>query len=144
MAQIVYPYFNFQIPPSRPFPNGQTLKKPMAFATLMASNGESLRCMVLLDTGADSCLFPLALAIALKIDVLSLPSTLTGGVGSSSNVTYYDKIRIDLGNGIMFMAYAGFTEGMNSHGIGLLGQEGFFDTYDVVFSRAKGTATIEA
>ncbi len=115
----------------------------MAISTLTASSGEGLRCVVLLDTGADSCLFPLAIAISLKIDVLSLPNHLTGGVGSNSNVTYYDKIRIDLGNGIAFNTYAGFTEGLNSHGIGLLGQEGFFDHYDVAFSHVRGIALVE-
>jgi hypothetical protein len=87
--------------------------------------------------------FHLALAIALKLDVLSLPKNLTGGVGSSANVTYYDHLTIDLGNDIEVTAYVGFTEGMNADGIGLLGQEGFFTKYDVMFSRSGGFATID-
>ena len=143
MAQITYSYRTVQVPASAPFPQGQTLHKPMTIATLTAASGERLRCLVLLDTGADSCVFPLAMAIALKIDVLSLPKNITGGVGSNSNVTYYDNLSIDLDNGVVFSAYVGFTEGMDPHGIGLLGQEGFFDRYDVTFSHRGKTATLE-
>ncbi len=88
-------------------------------------------------------MFPLALAIALKLDVLSLPNTLTGGVGAAANVTYYDDVTIDIGNGIVCSTYAGFTDGMNSHGIGLLGQEGFFSLYDVRFSHRMATFSVE-
>lgn len=89
------------------------------------------------------CLLPLALAIALELDVLSLPKTMTGGVGSTTNVTYYANVTIDIGNGISFAAYAGFTEAMNAHGIGLLGQADFFSVYDVAFCQKQGSFVIE-
>jgi hypothetical protein len=126
MPKVAYPFTKFPIAPNDPYPQGQTALRPIALATLTAENGESLRCVVLLDTGADSCVFPLVMAIALKLDVLSLPKAMTGGVGTSTNVTYYTNLTIDIGNGIAFKAYSGFTEGMNAQGIGLLGQAGFF------------------
>jgi hypothetical protein len=73
-----------------------------------------------------ACLFPLSLAILLKIDVLALPKAFTGGVGSQSNSTYYDSLTIDLGNGIDFTSYVGFTQGMDAVGFGLLGQNWLF------------------
>jgi hypothetical protein len=142
MAEIKFPYVQIQIPASTPYPQGQNVRRPMAIASLTASNGESLRCFVCVDTGADACIFPLQFAIALKIDVLTLPSTLTGGVGSNSNVTYYDTIQIDLGQGISFSAYVGFTEALNIQGIGLLGQDGFFSAYDVHFSHRQAIFTV--
>ena len=95
------------------------------------------------DSGADDCLFPLSLAIMLKLDVLQLPKAMTGGVGSQTNTTYYDNLTIDMGNGIVFAAYAGFTQGMDSVGLGLLGQSGFFDTYIVEFRHCDKIFTVE-
>ena len=95
------------------------------------------------DSGADDCLFPLTLAIMLKLDVLQLPKAMTGGVGSQTNTTYYDKISIDMGNGIVFNTYAGFTQGMDSVGLGLLGQSGFFESYVVEFRHCDKTFSVE-
>jgi hypothetical protein len=100
--------------------------------------------MVLPDSGADACLFPLSLAILLKLDVLKLPKALTGGVGSQANVTYYDTIAIDLGSGIAFTAYSGFTNGVDSIGLGLLGQAGFFEQFRVEFQHKQKVFTIES
>ncbi len=68
---------------------------------------------------------------------------MTSGVGSDSNVTYYDTLTINLGSGIVFPAYVGFTQGMDAIGLGLLGQDGFFDKYNVEFRNAEGIFTIE-
>jgi hypothetical protein len=100
--------------------------------------------MVLPDSGADACLFPLSLALLLKLDVLRLPKALTGGVGSQANVTFYDTITIDLGNGILFSAYSGFTQGLDSIGLGLLGQAGFFEHYTVEFQHKQKIFTVES
>src|ERR1700688_735252 len=109
MPKVAYPFLKRSIPANDPFPQGQVVCRPWTLATLTAPNGESLRCIVCLDTGADACLFPLVMAIALKLDVLSLPKAMTGGVGTTANVTYYANITIDIGNGISFPAYAAFT-----------------------------------
>jgi hypothetical protein len=83
------------------------------------------------------------MGIALKLNVLTLPKTTTGGVGSSTNVTYYTTINIDIGNGISFPAYVGFMEALNGQGIGLLGQADFFSVYDVHFSHKQKICTID-
>ena len=100
-----------------------------------------MRCRVCIDTGADQCLFPLVFAVALGIDVLNLPRTNTGGVGAS-NVTLFAPLTVDLGQGINFTCQVGFTSGMDMHGIGLLGQEGFFSNYDVHFSHKNSVLTV--
>ena len=101
------------------------------------------RLPVLLDSGADACVLPLNLATTLGLDVLRLPKAFTNGVGSQANVTYYDKLNFDLGSGIVFSAYVGFTQGMDAIGLGLLGQDGFFDQYHVEFRHSQGTFTVE-
>jgi len=96
------------------------------------------------DSGADACLFPLSLTILLKIDILKMPKGLTGGVGSSANMTYYDTLTFNLGHGLVFSAYTGFTEAMDKMGIGLLGQDGFFEHHRVEFLLSEKTFTIES
>ena len=142
MAKATYPYVGFPLPSNEAHPEGRTAFRPLAFATITASNGQSLRWLVLPGSGADSCLFPLTLAILLKLDVLKLPKTTTRGVGSASNLTYFDNVAVDLGNGISFKSYVGFTEGMDQVGLGLLGQEGFFEYYRVEFMYSEKSFTI--
>src|ERR1035441_137092 len=122
MAIATFPYISLPLPAAEAHPQGSIAYRPLAFATITASNGASTRCIVMPDSGADACLFPLRLAIFLKLDVLSLPKGLTGGVGSSANTTYWDTIAVDLGHGIVFSVYTGFTQGMDQMGLGLLGQ----------------------
>jgi hypothetical protein len=143
MAKSIFRYVPFPITASDVHPQGATAHRPVALAKITASNGNSVRWIVMPDSGADDCLFPLSLAIMLKLDVLQLPKAMTGGVGSQTNTTYYDNLTIDMGSGIVFAAYAGFTQGMDSVGLGLLGQSGFFDTYLVEFRHCDKIFTVE-
>ncbi len=58
----------------------------------------------------------------------------SSGVGNSENDTWHDTLTIKLDRGLEFTAYVGFTEGLEDAGFGLLGQDGFFSKYDVLFS----------
>jgi hypothetical protein len=144
MAKATFPYIAIPIAASQAHPNGTIAGRPYAFATITAENGESFRWIVLPDSGADACLFPLSVAIMLKLDVSKLPTAMTGGVGTQSNTTYYADLLIDMGEGIVFQAYAGFTRGMESVGVGLLGQSGFFDSHNVEFRHKEKIFTIES
>jgi hypothetical protein len=143
MPKVSFAYTPVELSASEPYPHGITMYRPLMMATVTASNGKALQWLVMPDSGADACLFPMSLAVLLKLNIPSLPKTLTGGVGSSANVTYYDTISINLQNGIEFKAFVGFTEGMDGVGFGLLGQDGFFDKYDVEFLRHNKLFTIE-
>ena len=142
MAIVQFPYSRIQLPASSSHPQGRQLRRPTVVASITAQNGKRVRYFMWLDTGADACLFPTALATMLGIDYLKLPSTLTAGVGSASNITYYANVNVDLGQGVSADVYAGFTEGMNAHGMGLLGQSGFFEKFDVHFSHKSGLFTV--
>jgi hypothetical protein len=133
MPQFTYNYTSFKIPPSPAFPNGQTIYRPLLLATLKATNGKIFRSLAWPDSGADQCLFPLSLAIALNLDLSKMKRQLTGGVGASENITYYEDLEIDVGNGLKFISYVGFTQGLEAQGTGLLGQSGFFQNFLVTF-----------
>ena len=72
-----------------------------------------------------------------------MPKNLTVGVGSSANTTYYGDLEIDLGYGIRFRSYVGFTSGLDQVGYGLLGQAGFFEYYKVHFHHRERRFCIE-
>jgi hypothetical protein len=99
--------------------------------------------MVMADSGADHCVFPLSFMRGLGLDSALLNSQLTGGLGNASNRTYYAAVEIDLGQGILIKTYAGFTNGLESIGWGLLGQTGFFDQFTVVFDYRAGLFHVE-
>jgi hypothetical protein len=144
MAIARFPYLSFPLLPNEAHPDGSIAHRPLVFATITASSGRSTRCIVMPDSGADACLFPLSLAILLKIDILKLPKGFTGGVGSSKNSIYYDTITFDLGHGLVFSAYTGFAQAMDHMGLGLLGQDGFIESHRVEFLLSEGIFTIES
>jgi hypothetical protein len=143
MIKKTFAYQKCRLAANPAYPQGRDAYSPMIPATIIASNGEWMRCEVLPDSGADHCIFPLDFAKSLKIDVFNLPHAHTGGVGCNTNETYYDWLTIDLGDGINFYSLVGFTQGMNVHGIGLLGQAGFFEYYRVEFLLSQRCFTIE-
>jgi hypothetical protein len=117
--------------------------RPLVDVTVLAPNGEAVQVAALVDSGADFCLFPLTTAGMLSLKVESLPTAITFGVGSVSNLTYFDDLVLDLGNGVIFTTRVGFTEGMDRAGFGLLGQMGFFENYNVEFRYRQRTFTIQ-
>ena len=101
-----------------------------------------MRCYVLLDSGADHCIFPLSFAIGLGMNPLTMKTQKTAGIGSSGNDTYYENVIVQLGP-LKLHVYAGFTAGADSLGLGLLGQDGFFSRYVVRFDHPQKQFHIE-
>lgn len=68
-----------------------------------------------------------------------------GAVGSG--VTYYHNVRIHIqiqGRWVPFVCYAGFLDGLNQFGAGLLGHNGFFDLFEsIVFDTINGTVELK-
>lgn len=82
----------------------------------------------MLDTGADHCVFPESFMAPLGIDPLSAPAESTTGVGAIS-VTRFHTVKIEIAGLLELSVYAGFTDGLESWGIGLLGHRGFIDQF---------------
>ena len=125
------------------FGNESALRPIVEAIPLFAPNGEALRTSALIDSGADFCLFPLNVARVLGLDLNSLSTAQIGGVGNAANLTFYDTLTIELGDGVIFDTRVGFTEGMDRFGFGLLGQKGFFENYNVEFRYRERSFTIE-
>lgn len=133
MAQLIIPYLPVVQPATSLHPNGRIAYRPFVRLKLIAANGRFFEGAGLADSGADACLFPLRFAKYLKLDLSEMPTGLTAGVGSATNVTYYARIAMELGPDLRFESQVGFTEGMDRAGFGLLGQMGFFENYNVEF-----------
>jgi hypothetical protein len=142
MAKVTYPFVANPISATQTEP-ASIAYRPQRPVTITALNGQSVRFLAILDTGADTCVFPLSTAILLGLDVLNSPKAFTGGVGSQSNLTMYERVKIDLGDGISFETRAGFTQGLDAIGLGLLGQTGFFEYFNVEFRHSEKIFTIE-
>lgn len=109
MPWVDLKYTSFSIPPSDPFPLGQTVQRPL-LALRLSAGDKSLDCIACVDSGADHCVFPLSFALALGLNPLTMKRQNTAGVGSAANTTFYQHVAVDWGNG-PFSCYAGFTGG---------------------------------
>jgi hypothetical protein len=155
MPRQTFQYTSVSLPPTAPFPAGHTVYRPLIVSRLTASNGSTLLCFSELDSGADQCVFPVSFALALGLNTLTMKQQMTGGVGSTGNVTYYDDLTIEVGALVSvdgqitfapqftFKVYAGFTAGLDAQGMGLLGECGFFENYVVTFDHKNRYFHIE-
>ena len=80
---------------------------------------------------------------ALGLDPLIAPIEMTQGVGSANVPTHFVNITIDMQGVVQFPVYAGFTTGLDAMGMGLLGQTGFFERFNIHLKQAQKTCFIE-
>lgn len=117
---------------------------------LVAPSGTTFRCMAIVDSGADVCTFPLVFATALGLDPLTMKKQTTTGVGGNA-VAHHENIKIRIsflgadGPNVTteFDVYACFTASMDSLGLGLLGQVGFFENYPTAFHHGAKVFSID-
>src|SRR5712692_6940893 len=99
----------------------------------LVNGAKQFSCYAIVDSGADFCTFPLSFAIQLGLNPLQGRSQPTAGLGSANVPTYFWNLTINLQQLAVFDAYTGFTTGMDAWGLGLLGQDGFFDRFPTQF-----------
>lgn len=95
---------------------------------------------VLIDSGADYCIFSTELAKDLEIP-LQKERVIFMDVGKNKVAGFWGKIEIRLGDK-SYETRAIFAE-ISKFGHGILGQQGFFDHFDVKLSYQKQTINIE-
>ena len=94
---------------------------------------------VLVDSGADVCLFSSGIGEALGIEVKKGRPCEILGVGGKYSVAYFRMVTIVVGEST-FCIEAGFMPDIAGHvmSYGLVGQKGFFDHFVVKFDLLKG------
>ena len=116
---------------------GPTTLRPVIEIKLKSDNN-SLRYEVLVDSGADFCIFNAEAGEALGIDVKKGKMKEVFGVGGKVSLYFLHKVQIE----IMGRAYeieAGFMPDVAGRiaPYGLVGQRGFFENFVVKFDLKK-------
>jgi len=107
----------------------------------LANGQQTVACYAIVDSGADNCVFPLTFVQPLGLDPLLTSAESTSGVGSYAVPTFFWDIVVHLhGTPISFPGRAGFTDGPNRIGLGLLGQDGFFNRFGVRFDLCRSAS----
>ncbi len=95
---------------------------------------------ILIDSGADYCIFHIELAKALGVK-LTKKRTSVRGVGKDKIKGFWGEVEIRLSN-YSYQTRAIFAD-ISDFGHGILGQQGFFDHFDVKLSYQKQEIEIE-
>lgn len=112
-----------------------TIFRPIIRITL--KNGKtSIPLEVLIDSGADICIFSSQIGELLGIDVKKGKAKKVTGVTGESETYYLHPVKLDVG-GWEHPALVGFLETRSSDSYGIVGQIGFFDHFSVKFDYKK-------
>lgn len=116
---------------------GATVIRPVIEIKLK-NNLDSLRYEVLVDSGADFCIFNSEAGEAIGIDIKKGKMQEVFGVGGKSSIYYLHKLQIEVG-GWIHEIEAGFMPDVAGRTMpyGLVGQRGFFENFIVTFDMKK-------
>ncbi len=95
----------------------------------------------LIDSGSDYCIFSLGVAHGLDIKLKSKDKIKFMGIGKEEIEGFKREMGIRIGNKT-YQTKIIFAD-INDTGFGILGQQGFFDHFDVNLSYQKQTVEIE-
>ena len=126
---MIFPYLTFT----------NTIRRPIIDIIIKTDKNFAIY-PVLIDSGADYCIFNVELAKALGIK-LTKKRTSFGGVGKDKIKGFWGEVEIKLGNH-SYPTKTIFAE-ISDFGHGILGQQGFFDHFDVKLSYQKQEIELE-
>lgn len=93
---------------------------------------QTIRYEVLVDSGADTCVFPGDIGRAIGLDIESGEKFELGGVTGKLVVGYIHTVTLKIGNH-SFRIKAGFMDTMRDDAFGMAGQKGLFDHFAIKF-----------
>lgn len=102
----------------------------------VAYHGVSVPYEVLVDSGADACIFDAQLADILGFAVTTGRPHDVSGITGEKETYYIHPVTISVG-GWLFEIEAGFLERIGRFGYGVVGQHGFFDLFAVALDYQK-------
>ncbi len=124
-------YQTFHAAPLEAFSNRNVVLRPVIDVRLLW-NHQSTQYRVLIDSGADFCIFHSEVAEVLEIPVTRGKQITFYGTSGTPQVAYFHDIQIEVGGWPMDL-YCGFSSDMKSLPYGILGQTGFFDQFKIEF-----------
>ena len=137
------PYKAFPIHPSNKIdPKQRELLRPVVQIDLVNKNGDSFGYDVLIDSGADYCLFHASIGQQLGLDIKKGKALGFYGTSGRMQTAYFHEITFSL-QGKSITTLVGFSSGIESMSVGLLGEYGFFDRFVITFQLEKKIISIE-
>ncbi|MFM2340256.1 MAG: hypothetical protein RLZZ360_892 [Candidatus Parcubacteria bacterium] len=116
---------------------GAGVVRPVIPVTLCRGE-KKVRYEVLVDSGADLCVFHAEIGELLGIEITKGKAHEVFGVGGKASVYYLHKIQIEVG-GWPYAIEAGFMPNVSGRAMhhGLVGQKGFFEHFKVIFDKSS-------
>jgi hypothetical protein len=142
LAKYPVSYTHVEIAPCPAFPNRRTTARPI-LPVILQNGGQEWSCYALVDSGADDVIFPASFAARLGFTLQRGAYYQFGGAGSANQPAWFFPLALNIGTAISMQAFVGFSPALESAGIGLLGQNGFFDRFRVEFDLQKNHFVIE-
>jgi hypothetical protein len=136
---ITLSYTRFLALPSPAFPNRTYVDRPVLATKIDFGGIVSPQFYSIIDSGADSCVFPSVIGQQIGIDIYSGRAEVSIGAAGGGSA-YYHSIQVHVRlqqQWVKFNCYAGFLDGLNQLGFGLLGHHGFFDLFESVTLDSK-------
>ncbi|MFH1473170.1 MAG: aspartyl protease family protein [bacterium] len=123
---------------------GNILRPVIPIKVFSKSNPEGFGYEVLVDSGADLCIFHAEIGEALGIKIKTGKPQEVFGVGGKVSLYYLHKISISVG-GWAYNIDVGFMPNVSGNVMqyGLVGQKGFFDKYIVKFDLVKSEVELK-
>lgn len=122
---------------------GATTERPVI--PIKLKNGDiAIGYEVLVDSGADLCIFDAEIGEAIGLDVKKGRPREVFGVGGKASIYYLHKVEIDVG-GWVYKIDAGFMSNVAGRIMpyGIVGQNGFFENFIVKFDLLKGEVEVK-
>jgi len=131
---VKFSYLKFPGEPSEAFPDKKSSLRPVIPVTFR-HEGKSITLHCLMDSGADWCVFHAELATRLGLELKEGKKQKFYGTAKVEQWAYFHTVELNIG-GWRYECYCAFSEDLKTP-YGLLGQEGFFDKFQVKFDRVK-------
>jgi len=117
------------------FPNRKNILRPIIPVGLW-NKGNFITTDALIDSGADDCIFSAEIGEAIGLKITQGKKNQYMGVSGKSVDVYFHRINIEIGGHKFDNSYIGFSFHTGFKG-GLLGQEGFFNLFKIIFNLPK-------
>ena len=139
LSYFTIPYRKIQIP-VQAGTSAKIIYVPVLKTTLFYKNDKWLFDFdSVVDSGADFCVFPAKMGMAIGLDVYRGESVTTNGIGGKE-ILYFHRVKVEIiinDEPWAFECRAGFSTKLNTKGIGFLGRDGFFDIFQEVAFNQK-------
>ncbi len=115
---------------------GPGIIRPIIPIQIQYKGSAPINYEVLVDSGADLCIFDAEIGVLLGIDVRSGRRGHVKGITGKDEPYWLHDVKISVG-GIEYAATVGFMYNPGSDWYGIVGQKGFFDKFTLKFDYAQ-------